>query len=151
MTITAALLAALLTIASVALIANTIRLSLYARRREIEVMKLVGATDWFIRWPFMIEGVIVGALGAVVAIIVLAVSKLALLDPLANNWSLISAPRTIPFIPLLLILVARRRAGLGVRLGPLAAALPARLAANRSARAEAGSRNATMSYVSRPD
>ncbi len=105
-TITAALLAALLTIASIALIANTIRLSLYARRREIEVMKLVGATDWFIRWPFMIEGVIVGALGAVVAIIVLAVSKLALLDPLANNWSLISAPRTIPFIPLLLILVA---------------------------------------------
>ena len=59
-TITAALLAALLTLASVVLIANTIRLSLYARRREIEVMKLVGATNWFIRWPFVIEGIIVG-------------------------------------------------------------------------------------------
>ena len=47
------------------LIANTIRLSLFARRREVEVMKLVGATDWFIRWPFVIEGVIVGALGGV--------------------------------------------------------------------------------------
>ena len=53
--------AALLTIASILLIGNTIRLSLYARRRDVEVMKLVGATDWFIRWPFVIEGVIVGA------------------------------------------------------------------------------------------
>src|SRR5947209_2726038 len=52
--------ALLLTIASILLIANTIRLSLYARRREVEVMKLVGATDWFIRWPFVIEGLIVG-------------------------------------------------------------------------------------------
>ena len=45
------------------LVSNTIRLSLFARKREVEVMKLVGATDWFIRWPFVIEGVIVGALG----------------------------------------------------------------------------------------
>ncbi|MGC9221427.1 MAG: permease-like cell division protein FtsX [Solirubrobacteraceae bacterium] len=104
-TITAALLAALLTLASVVLIGNTIRLSLYARRREIEVMRLVGATNWFIRWPFVIEGVIVGALGALAAIIVLAVAKLVLLDPLANNWKLIAAPKTIGFIPLLLVLV----------------------------------------------
>ena len=55
-TITAAVLTVLLTLASILLIANTIRLSLYARRREVEVMKLVGATDWFIRWPFVIEG-----------------------------------------------------------------------------------------------
>ena len=60
-----ALLAGLLVIASVLLIANTIRLSLFARRREVEVMRLVGATDWFIRWPFVIEGMIVGALGGV--------------------------------------------------------------------------------------
>jgi cell division transport system permease protein len=104
-TITAALLAALLVGASVLLIGNTIRLSLYARRREIEVMKLVGATDWFIRWPFVIEGIIVGAFGAVMAILVLGITKLAVLDPLANNFTLIAAPRTIPFIPLLLILV----------------------------------------------
>ncbi|MGH2843661.1 MAG: FtsX-like permease family protein, partial [Solirubrobacteraceae bacterium] len=104
-TITAALLAARLTLAAVLLIGNTIRLSLFARRREIEVMKLVGATDWFIRWPFVIEGVIVGATGAVAAIVVLGVSKLALLDPLASNWTLIAAPRTIPFVPLLIVLV----------------------------------------------
>jgi cell division transport system permease protein len=104
-TITAAALTALLTIASILLIANTIRLSLYSRRREVEVMKLVGATDWFIRWPFVIEGILVGAAGAVLAIAVLAVTKVALLDPLANNWSLIAAPRTISFTALVLVLV----------------------------------------------
>ena len=96
-TITAAALTVLLTLASILLIANTIRLSLYARRREVEVMKLVGATDWFIRWPFVIEGIVVGAAGALLAIVVLGVTKVALLDPLANNWTLIAAPRTIPF------------------------------------------------------
>jgi cell division transport system permease protein len=60
-----ALLAGLLILASILLIANTIRLSLFARRREVEVMRLVGATNWFIRWPFVIEGIIVGALGGV--------------------------------------------------------------------------------------
>jgi len=110
-TITAALLSILLTLASVLLIANTIRLSLYARRREVEVMKLVGATDWFIRWPFVIEGTIVGAFGAVVAVTVLALAKIALLDPLAGNWTLIAAPRTISFASLILVLLA---AGVGV-------------------------------------
>jgi cell division transport system permease protein len=104
-TITAAALTVLLTIASILLIANTIRLSLYSRRREVEVMKLVGATDWFIRWPFVIEGVIVGASGALLAIAVLGVTKLALLDPLANNWTLISAPKTIPFSALIAVLL----------------------------------------------
>jgi cell division transport system permease protein len=96
----------LLAIASTLLIANTIRLSLYSRRREVEVMKLVGATDWFIRWPFVIEGVIVGAMGATFAIVLLAVTKIAVLDPLASNWALISAPRTISFQWLILVLLA---------------------------------------------
>ncbi|HET7048776.1 MAG TPA: permease-like cell division protein FtsX [Solirubrobacteraceae bacterium] len=104
-TITAAVLTVLLTLASVLLIANTIRLSLYARRREVEVMKLVGATDWFIRWPFVIEGVFVGALGALLAIFVLGVTKVALLDPLANHWTLIAAPRTIAFSALVAVLL----------------------------------------------
>jgi cell division transport system permease protein len=95
----------------VLLIANTIRLSLFARRREVEVMKLVGATDWFIRWPFVIEGMIVGAAGAVLAIVILGITKVALLDPLANNWTLIAAPRTISFGALLAVLLG---AGVGV-------------------------------------
>lgn len=103
-TITAAALTILLTLASIVLIANTIRLSLYARRREVEVMKLVGATDWFIRWPFVIEGTIVGAAGAVLAIAVLGLAKVTLVDPLSNNWTLISAPHTISFLGLIMVL-----------------------------------------------
>jgi cell division transport system permease protein len=63
--------AAVLAIASVLLIGNTIRLSIFARRREVEVMKLVGATNWFVRWPFVLEGMICGVLGAVGAVVVL--------------------------------------------------------------------------------
>jgi cell division transport system permease protein len=98
--------ALLLTIASVLLIGNTIRLSLYARRREMEVMKLVGATDWFIRWPFVIEGVIVGLAGGVLAIVVLGVTKVALLDPLFSGWSLVSQIRTVAFPVLIAIMLA---------------------------------------------
>jgi cell division transport system permease protein len=104
-TITAAVLGILLVIASVLLIANTVRLSLYSRRREVEVMKLVGATDWFIRWPFVIEGMVVGALGAFLALAVLGITKVALLDPLATNWHLIAQPHTIPFPGLVAILI----------------------------------------------
>ena len=105
-TITAAVLTVLLVLASILLIANTIRLSLYARRREVEVMKLVGATDWFIRWPFVIEGMIVGSAGALLAIALLGATKIALLDPLASNWTLIAAPRTIAFSVLVAVLLA---------------------------------------------
>jgi cell division transport system permease protein len=97
--------AGLLALASILLIANTIRLSLFARRREVEVMKLVGATDWFIRWPFVIEGVMVGAIAALIAIIVLAIAKVALLDPLLSGWALVGGIRTIAFPALLAILM----------------------------------------------
>jgi cell division transport system permease protein len=104
-------LAVLLIAASIFLIANTIRLSLYARRREVEVMKLVGATDWFIRWPFVIEGIIVGALGTLLAILLLAVGKIAIIDPLASDFALISAPETMPFGILIAVMMA---AGIGI-------------------------------------
>ncbi len=97
--------AGLLTIASILLIANTIRLSLFARRREVEVMRLVGATNWFIRWPFVIEGILVGAAGALLAIAVLAIVKVALLDPLFSGWALFGAVRTIAFPVLLAIML----------------------------------------------
>ncbi len=51
-------------LAALFIIVNTIRLTVFARRREIGIMKYVGATDWFIRWPFIIEGVLLGTLGA---------------------------------------------------------------------------------------
>ena len=110
-TITAAVLTVLLILASILLIANTIRLSLYSRRREVEVMKLVGATDSFIRVPFVIEGMIVGAAGAALALVVLGIAKVVVLDPLTHSWTLISAPRTIPFVVLIAVLMG---AGIGV-------------------------------------
>jgi cell division transport system permease protein len=61
--------------ASTILIANTIRLSIFSRRREIEVMKLVGASNWFVRGPFMLEGVICGLIGAVTAVVLLVLAK----------------------------------------------------------------------------
>jgi cell division transport system permease protein len=61
--------------ASTLLIANTIRLSIFSRRREIEVMKLVGATNWFVRGPFMLEGLLCGVAGAVAAVFLLILGK----------------------------------------------------------------------------
>jgi cell division transport system permease protein len=95
--LTTGLLTLLLVVASVLLVSNTIRLSLFSRRREVEVMKLVGATDWFIRWPFVIEGIVLGALGGALAILLLLVGKIALLDPLTEQFSLLAAPDTIHF------------------------------------------------------
>jgi cell division transport system permease protein len=70
------------------------------------VMKLVGATDWFIRLPFMIEGVVLGALGGLMAVLMLAVGKIALIDPLSKDFALIAAPETIGFAALAALLLA---------------------------------------------
>jgi cell division transport system permease protein len=75
----------LLVIASTLLIANTIRLSIFSRRREIEVMKLVGATNWFIRGPFMLEGLLCGLSGALLAVILLLLGKTLVLPSVTNH------------------------------------------------------------------
>ena len=62
------MLALVLLASSLFLIVNTIRLATFARRREIEVMKLVGASNWFVRIPFMAEGLVQGAIGAGLAV-----------------------------------------------------------------------------------
>jgi cell division transport system permease protein len=98
--------AGLLLIASLLLVANTIRLSIYARRREVEVMQLVGATNWFIRWPFMIEGVIVGLVGAGLAVGILLLGKVTIVDPLADDFALVDNLSTMGFAPLVAMLVA---------------------------------------------
>lgn len=99
---------ALLIIASLMLVGNTIRLSIYTRRREVEVMRLVGATRWFIRWPFMIEGVVVGCIGGVVAILILWLGKITIVDPLSSSISWVAAQNnsTLTFPALVAILFA---------------------------------------------
>jgi cell division transport system permease protein len=101
-----AALATLLVLASILLVANTIRLSIFARRREVEVMRLVGATNWFIRWPFVIEGVVVGFFGAAAAVALLWVAKVTIVDPWSERFALIAAPRTISFTLLIAVLLA---------------------------------------------
>jgi cell division transport system permease protein len=78
----------LLLAASTLLIANTIRLSIFSRRREIEVMKLVGATNWFVRGPFMIEGVLCGVAGAIGAIVLLVLGREIALPALLHTGPL---------------------------------------------------------------
>jgi len=67
--------AVILVVASTLLIANTIRLSIFSRRREIEVMKLVGATNWFVRGPFMLEGLLCGLAGSIAAVVLLILAR----------------------------------------------------------------------------
>ncbi len=100
----------ILLVAAILLIGNTIRLSIYARRREVEVMRLVGATNSFIRWPFMIEGVICGLVGAVVAVAMLWGIKLGVVDAWASGadtaLTKTGSTTTISFPALTLLLVA---------------------------------------------
>ena len=80
----------LLILATIFLISNTIRLTVFARRKEIGIMKLVGATDWFIRWPFILEGIMLGFLGTLVSIQIL------------NRfyyWFADSVYSSLPFVP----------------------------------------------------
>jgi cell division transport system permease protein len=97
---------ALLVLASLMLVGNTIRLSIYTRRREVEVMRLVGATRWFIRWPFMIEGVVVGLAGGLVAILILWLGKITVVDPLSDDIGVLAAQNssTLAFPVLVAIL-----------------------------------------------
>jgi cell division transport system permease protein len=99
---------ALLILASLMLVGNTIRLSIYTRRREVEVMRLVGATRWFIRWPFMIEGVVVGFAGGLIAILILWLGKITIVDPLSNSIGVLAAQNnsTLGFPALIAILFA---------------------------------------------
>ena len=78
----------ILIVASTLLIANTIRLSIFSRRREVEVMKLVGATNWFVRGPFMLEGLITGLVGSILAVILLILAKEVALPAIIQRTTL---------------------------------------------------------------
>jgi cell division transport system permease protein len=96
----------LLVTAATLLIANTIRLSIFARRREVEVMKLVGATNWFVRGPFMLEGLLQGLFGAVFAVILLVLGKQIALPSILPHLHSSSDVHALPFALNSLALVA---------------------------------------------
>ncbi len=87
----------LLIVASTLLIANTIRLSIFSRRREIEVMKLVGATNWFVRGPFMLEGLICGFLGSAIAVLLLLIGKELALPAILGRFDTASDVKALSF------------------------------------------------------
>jgi cell division transport system permease protein len=111
----------ILIIASAMLIGNTIRLSLFARRREIEVMKLVGASNWFIRGPFILEGIACGVAGSLLAVILLVAGKELALPQIIPRFDTGSDVHAWPFPLIAVILLA-----LGVSLGATGSALTLR-------------------------
>jgi cell division transport system permease protein len=115
------ILAVILLLSASVLILNTIRLAIFARRREVSVMKLVGATNWFIRLPFMFEGVFQGLLGAIVAALAVVILDLVL-NALGNSqttniWYQMRLPTNQVVITTLLVLFV------GVLIGSVGSAL----------------------------
>lgn len=109
-------LSVILMIASAALIANTIRLGIYARREEIGIMKLVGATNWFIRIPFMLEGLAAALLGALLAAGIVWLADAVLFDRLAQAVPFLAPAFNFSDGELTTVLVALVAVGTGVGL-----------------------------------
>lgn len=111
-----------LAVTAIFLIAHTIRLTVYIRRREIQIMKYVGATDWFIRWPFIFEGLILGLVGAVIPVIIIQLSYQAAAEWVQENIFFVSLlpPGQIG------IEIAQMLISLGVVLGVLGSVLSVR-------------------------
>jgi len=104
----------ILAIISLFIIQNTIKLGMFARRKEINIMKFVGATNWFIRFPFMIEGMLLGLMGAAVSAVIIMLSYKAMLPNLAEfmgTLKLLDASSVVPTIAWSFALLG---AGIGV-------------------------------------
>ncbi len=91
------LLIAVLLIISTFIIANTIKLTVFARRREISIMKFVGATDWFVRWPFIIEGVVIGIIGSIITVLALSSVYMYFVKTLSGSMLGIMSFTIMPF------------------------------------------------------
>lgn len=81
---------AIFAVISVFIISNTIRITVFSRRREISIMKYIGATDWFVRWPFLLEGMMLGFSGSLIAIALLALGYSYIYDLVRINIPMIS-------------------------------------------------------------
>ncbi len=114
----------LLCVVSVFIIANTIKLAVFSRRREINVMKFVGATDWFIRWPFIIEGIIIGVSGGLIAFGLVSWGYIAVLKDVDGAISL-DMFRFVPYPGIWHILLAAF-IGLGAVIGAAGSSLSIR-------------------------
>ncbi len=109
----------LLVIISIFIIANTIKLTVHARRKEISIMKYVGATNGFIRWPFIVEGIIIGVISAMISILILGLSYNLILNKIME--SSVTSMISITLLPFseIFTLVVSVYLGLGIGIGCL--------------------------------
>ncbi|MBQ9365441.1 MAG: permease-like cell division protein FtsX [Schwartzia sp.] len=91
--------------ATLFIISNTIRLTVFARRTEVAIMKYVGATDWFIRWPFMLEGIVLGAMGGTVAFIALRIAYNMIVAKIYDTIAFFPLIPTYPFMTYISIII----------------------------------------------
>ena len=115
---TAAILVLLIFI-SMFIIANTIKLTVHARRKEISIMKYVGATNNFIRWPFIVEGIIIGVLSGALSIIIIGTIYNALLDPISGMLSSIMKDFSLLTFGELINSILLTYMGLGIGIGAI--------------------------------
>lgn len=94
-----------LAFATLFIISNTIRLTVFARRKEIAIMKYVGATDWFIRWPFVMEGMVLGLLGSIIAAMVLRTAYTAMAEKVYETLAFFPLIPEQPFLTYITIVV----------------------------------------------
>lgn len=102
-----------LAMAALFIISNTIRITVFARRREVAIMKYVGATDWFIRWPFIIEGIMLGVGGALIAVVFISQIYSGLIHEVYQSLAFLPLIPQYPFITNISILLLIVGAAIG--------------------------------------
>lgn len=94
-----------LAFAALFIISNTIRITVFARRKEIGIMKYVGATDWFIRWPFLIEGMIMGFIGSLISVVLLFQAYSTLTQQVYESLAFLPIIPKSPFLQIISLIL----------------------------------------------
>ena len=123
--IVSAVILKLLVLISIFIIGNTIKLTVHARRKEISIMKYVGATDSFIRWPFVIEGIIIGIVAALLSILVLGIAYSLITNAAANSIISTMGIKLLSFTDMTTLLVIVYMV-LGIGIGALGSSISMR-------------------------
>ena len=123
--IVSAIILTLLVLISIFIIGNTIKLTVHARRKEISIMKYVGATDSFIRWPFVIEGIIIGIVAALLSILVLGIAYSLITNAAANSIISTMGIKLLSFTDMTTLLVIVYMV-LGIGIGALGSSISMR-------------------------
>lgn len=108
------------------IIFNTIRITIYSRREEVEIMKLVGATNWYVRAPFLLEGALYGIIGAVICFVIIMASIYSFSSLMAKYWTIISQNQSIDYLKGRLLIIIALEILTGVFIGVLSSTIAIR-------------------------